>query len=135
MTKLPEIASLWIGSELTWLEQVCLKSYIDHGHKVYLYSYDPVENVPDGVVMKDAAEILPADKIIRHARTGSPAFHADVFRLRLMKKTPISGSIPMPIAISPSNCRAMAIRMALPMWASGRRPIMAYCDCRNPPRR
>ena len=88
MTKLPEIASLWIGSELTWLEQVCLKSYIDHGHKVYLYSYDPVENVPDGVVMKDAAEILPADKIIRHARTGSPAFHADVFRLRLMKKTP-----------------------------------------------
>ena len=87
MRKLPTIASLWIGPELTWLEQVCLQSYLDHGHDVFLYSYDPVANVPDGVTMLDAAEILPAGKIIRHARTGSPAFHADLFRLHLMVKT------------------------------------------------
>ena len=27
MAKLPEIASLWIGGQLSWLEQLCLKSF------------------------------------------------------------------------------------------------------------
>ena len=84
---LPTIASLWIGGALSWLEQLCLVSYRDHGHRVILYSYEPVENVPDGIETADAATILPSDKIIRHARTGSPAYHADIFRLRLMRDT------------------------------------------------
>ncbi|MGO4915647.1 class I SAM-dependent methyltransferase [Pseudogemmobacter sp. W21_MBD1_M6] len=84
---LPVIASLWIGAELSWLEQLCLKSFLDHGHKVVLYTYDAVANVPEGVDVRDAAEILPSEKIIRHARTGSPAYHADLFRLHMLKKT------------------------------------------------
>jgi hypothetical protein len=87
MAQLPTVASLWIGTELSWLEQVCLKSFVDHGHEVVLFSYAPVDGVPDGVVTKDAAEILPSETIIRHERTGSPAYHADLFRLRLMTQT------------------------------------------------
>lgn len=82
-----DIASLWIGAELTWLEQVCLQSYLDAGHRTVLYSYAPVAGVPDGVEMLDAREIMPEEDIVYHVNTGSPAFHADIFRLRMLAKT------------------------------------------------
>ncbi len=87
MAKLPEIASLWIGDRLTWLEQLCLKSFADAGHHTTLYSYTPIDNLPDGVHAADAADIFPAKPMYRHARTGSPAIHADMWRLQLLKKT------------------------------------------------
>ncbi len=83
---LPTIGTLWIGGELSWLEQLCLQSFLDQGHEVILYSYDEVKGVPDGVRRADANDILPAEKIIRHARTGSPAYHADLFRLRMIAR-------------------------------------------------
>ncbi len=84
---LPSIGTLWVGKALTWLEQLCLQSFLDNGHEVHLYAYDDVQNVPDGVQIADASEILPAQKIIRHARTGSPAYHADLFRLHMLRQT------------------------------------------------
>lgn len=87
MGDLPEIASLWIGAELSWLEQLCLKSFADAGHHVTLYSYQPIANLPDGVHSGDAAEIYGSNAILRHARTGSPAIHADIWRLHLLQKT------------------------------------------------
>lgn len=87
MAKLPEIASLWIGGNLSWVEQLCLKSFADHGHHITLYSYQPIDNLPAGVHAGDAAEIFPAEPMYRHAVTGSPAIHADLWRLNLLKKT------------------------------------------------
>ncbi|TRD22426.1 hypothetical protein [Palleronia caenipelagi] len=87
MTQLPEIASLWIGGRLSWLEQLCLKSFADQGHHVTLYSYSPIDNIPPGVHAGDAEEIFPSEPMLRHARTGSPAIHADMWRLHLLKKT------------------------------------------------
>lgn len=87
MSKLPEIASLWIGGQLSWLEQLCLKSFADQGHHMTLYSYEDIPNVPPGVHTADAAEIYPGEPMLRHARTGSPAIHADMWRLNLLKKT------------------------------------------------
>ncbi|WP_372887315.1 hypothetical protein [Shimia sp.] len=87
MAQLPEIASLWIGGRLSWLEQLCLKSFADAGHHTTLYSYAPIANLPEGVVAGDAEEIFPSRPMYRHARTGSPAIHADLWRLNLLKKT------------------------------------------------
>ncbi|PHQ97903.1 MAG: SAM-dependent methyltransferase [Marinosulfonomonas sp.] len=84
---LPTIGTLWIGPELSWLEQLCLQSFLDHGHEVVLYTYGKVKGVPKGVKIADADDVLPSKKIIRHARTGSPAYHADVFRLHMLKQT------------------------------------------------
>ncbi|TDL79455.1 class I SAM-dependent methyltransferase [Palleronia sediminis] len=84
---LPAIGTLWVGPALSWLEQLCLQSFVDHGHEMVLFSYDPVENVPPGVRMAPASDLLPGDRIMRHARTGSPAYHADVFRLNMMRDT------------------------------------------------
>ena len=84
---LPAIASLWVGAELSWLEQLCLQSFLDNGHEMILFTYDDVKGVPDGVQIKDANGILPSERIIRHAKTGSPAYHADVFRLHMLRQT------------------------------------------------
>lgn len=87
MDNLPKIASLWIGGELSWLEQLCLKSFADSGHHTTLYSYDPIANIPAGVHAANAEEIYPREPMLKHARTGSPAIHADMWRLHLLKKT------------------------------------------------
>jgi hypothetical protein len=85
--KLYDVASLWIGPELTWMEQMCLLSFIENGHRTILYVYDDVKSVPDGVEVRDAREIMPTEQVIYHANTGSPAFHSDVFRLRMLEQT------------------------------------------------
>lgn len=87
MSKLPEIGSLWIGGRLSWLEQLCLKSFADAGHHVTLYSYSHIDNVPDNVHQVSAEEIFPSEPMLRHVLTGSPAIHADMFRLNMLKKT------------------------------------------------
>lgn len=84
---LPTISALWIEGPLSFLEQLCVKSFIDNGHKVILYHYGPLENVPDGVELADAAEILPQTDFLTHARTGSPALHSDLFRYKMLKKS------------------------------------------------
>ena len=87
MAGLPRIASLWIGGQLSWLEQLCLRSFADAGHRITLYSYEPVGNLPDGVESADAAEIYGGTEILRHTRTGSPAIHAEIWRLHLLRQT------------------------------------------------
>lgn len=91
MANPPEIASLWIGERLTWLEQLCLKSFADAGHHITLYSYQPFENLPDGAYAGDASDIYPGEPMLRHKRTGSPAIHADIWRLNPLRKTNKSG--------------------------------------------
>lgn len=87
MGNLCEIASLWIGGRLSWLEQLCLVSFVDAGHDVTLYSYSYIDNVPSKIRQLPAQDIFPAVPMYRHARTGSPAIHADLFRLNLLKTT------------------------------------------------
>jgi len=84
MTELPIIASLWIGGNLSFLEQLCLKSLADHGHRTFLYTYETVENCPDGVELMDANKIFPSTDFIRHEDSGSPAIHADAFRYKMI---------------------------------------------------
>ncbi len=86
MSHLPEIASLWIGGRLSFLEQLCLKSFVDRGHETTLYVYENVEGVPEGVGIKDAHEIFRGKPYLVHHLHGSPAIHADFFRVKLMKQ-------------------------------------------------
>lgn len=79
-----QIGALWIGGDLSFLEQLCLKSFLDAGHHVKLYSYEPIGNAPDGVEHADAKDILPRTDFLRHERTSSPALHSDVFRYHML---------------------------------------------------
>lgn len=81
-----QIAALWIGGSLSYLEQLCLKSFLDVGHHVKLYSYEPIDNAPEGCEMADANEVLSQENFLRHGRTNSPALHSDLFRYHLLAK-------------------------------------------------
>ena len=57
------VAMLWIGPRLSKMERLSIKSFQAHGHEVHLYVYDKVENIPEGTVVEDAAEIVPESRI------------------------------------------------------------------------
>ncbi|MCT4578293.1 hypothetical protein [Donghicola sp.] len=80
------IAALWMEGPLSYLEQLCMKSFVDAGHHTVLYHYGPLANVPDGIELADANEILPQTNFLQHERTGSPALHSDLFRYKMLKK-------------------------------------------------
>lgn len=88
MAELPTVSSLWIGGTLTWLEQLCLKSFVDKGHHTVLYTYEDVGGVPEGVEVRPGAEVISVDKMPTHGRTGSPALFSDLFRFHLMAARP-----------------------------------------------
>jgi glycosyltransferase involved in cell wall biosynthesis len=60
------IHGMWIGHELSKLEQLTIRSFLHHGHAFNLWLYDELESeLPDGVVVRDASTILPRDRIFR----------------------------------------------------------------------
>lgn len=86
-TSAANIASLWIGGPLSWLEQVSIASFIETGHEYTLYSYDKIENVPAGVRQVNAREIWDTEEILLHIKAKSPAIHADIFRVKMAYQT------------------------------------------------
>lgn len=84
---LPQIASFWNGAPLTHLERLCLKSFADVGHDVTLFSYEEYLNVPTGVRLADARDILPETALTEsHSHTGLAPF-SDRFRLNMIYQT------------------------------------------------
>ena len=78
------IGALWMEGALSFLEQLCLKSFVDAGHRVVLYHYGPLQNVPEGIELADANDIMSRDNFLTHERTGSPALHSDLFRYKML---------------------------------------------------
>ena len=66
------------------MEQCSAISFMRHGHPYHLYVYDHVDGIPDGVVIKDANEILNRDRIFKYSGIDSYAGFANVFRYKLL---------------------------------------------------
>lgn len=86
VTEFP-IQGLWIG-KLGLLERLSIASFIAHGHHYDLYVYEDQENIPAGVRLCDASEILPSDMIFQYrygpSKGGYSGF-ANLFRYRLLQ--------------------------------------------------
>ena len=78
------IQSLWIGGELSPMEQLSITSFLAHGHKYHLYSYGEVGGLPKGAVLKNAEEILPKAAIFQYQRHPSYSGFSNFFRYRLL---------------------------------------------------
>jgi mannosyltransferase OCH1-like enzyme len=78
------IQGLWIGSELSIMEQLSISSFLQNGHEYHLYVYDELKNVPASTVLKDANEILPASRIFQYKHQASYAGFANFFRYKLL---------------------------------------------------
>jgi mannosyltransferase OCH1-like enzyme len=78
------IQGLWIGPELSVMEQMSLGSFLLNGHEYHLYVYDEPKNVPAGTVVRDATEILPASRIFQYKHFPTYAGFANFFRYKLL---------------------------------------------------
>lgn len=78
------IQGLWIGAELSVMEQLSIASFLKNDHQYHLYVYDAVKNVPAGAVIKDANEILPESRIFQYKHQASYAGFANFFRYKLL---------------------------------------------------
>ena len=68
------------------MEEMCLSSFVHHGHEVHLYSYSEIENVPEGVEKKDGREILPEDMIFEYKHHKSFSGFSNYFRYKLLSE-------------------------------------------------
>jgi Alpha 1,4-glycosyltransferase conserved region len=86
MTSLPRLNALWVGGSLGRLGNVCLASALAVGHSVSLYTYHGVTNVPAGIKILDARDVLPEERLTRYKASGSFALGSNIFRYELMKR-------------------------------------------------
>lgn len=79
---------LWIRGELSRLELLSVRSFLAHGHPVELYTYDAPANLPPGVLVRDAAEIVPESLAplnpVAPFAKGSMGAFSDYFRYHLL---------------------------------------------------
>ncbi|MDF2476943.1 MAG: hypothetical protein K0S24_2426 [Sphingobacterium sp.] len=78
------IQGLWFGSEISTLEQLCIKSFLDNGHEFHLYVYDlQITGCPQGTTIKDANEIIEKAHLFKDVE-GSLTSFANWFRYELL---------------------------------------------------
>jgi hypothetical protein len=90
----PDIVTFWHGP-LDALRRTCLRSQVAAGHKVTVYSFDPIAGLPDGVGNAEAEAILPyafSEKLRPPQPDGSwrdwtTLQFSDFFRMRLMAES------------------------------------------------
>lgn len=66
------------------MERLCILSFLSNGHTFHLYSYEEIENLPKGTILKDASDIIPPDKIFKYREQDSYAGFSNVFRYKLL---------------------------------------------------
>jgi hypothetical protein len=90
----PEIVTFWHGP-LDALRRTCLRSQLAAGHKVTVYSFEPIAQLPDGVGNAEAEAILPhafSEKLRPPQPDGTwrdwtILQFSDFFRMRLMARS------------------------------------------------
>ncbi len=81
------VQSMWIGNRLSVMEQLAIRSYLDHGHPFHLYTYGDVTEIPAGTVVRPGTEILAEKEIFCYQSgygKGSYAGFANSFRYKLL---------------------------------------------------
>src|SRR5205809_675485 len=87
----PDVVTFWHGP-LDRLRQLCLRSQVAAGHRVTVYSFDPLPGLPDGGTNAEAEAVLPhafSEKLRPPEPDGSwrdwtTLQFSDFFRMRLM---------------------------------------------------
>ncbi|HKV41923.1 MAG TPA: glycosyltransferase, partial [Blastocatellia bacterium] len=91
---LTPVHGMWIGTSLSRMELLTLRSFVRQGHRFHLWAYDQITTpIPEGVVLEDATLILPRESIFKRrsidpgAGVGAGSYGApfsDLFRYKLL---------------------------------------------------
>ncbi len=81
------LRTFWQGGPLGAYQLLCLRSFVERGHHVEVFSFDPSLVLPDWLARKDAADIVPAERVLRPLpEQNRLAIHADLFRHALLHR-------------------------------------------------
>lgn len=83
---LPTIFSFWHGP-MSWLEALSIASFQRRGHRVEVFSFDPIEGLPSGAFARDAADVVPRDRLMFYKGRGTPGVFSDLFRLTGLRQS------------------------------------------------
>lgn len=78
------VQGLWIGSELSIMEQLSVASFLRNGHEYHLYTYGDVANVPKGATVRDASGVIHESRIFQYRHHRSFSAFANFFRYKLL---------------------------------------------------
>lgn len=83
------LQGFWHGPPLGPLRRACLESFCSLGYEFHLYVYGPVD-VPGGIILRDAAEIIPFQELFYYDNPESEAKDlgpfSDLFRFKLLSE-------------------------------------------------
>jgi hypothetical protein len=83
------IRSFWHGPPLNPYLLLCLGSFVKRGYPVEVFTYEHDHGFPSWIVAHEAREILPTESVMVYRQgpgAGSPALHANLFRLVLLER-------------------------------------------------
>ncbi len=83
---LPDVRGFWFGSALSKIEQLCIRSFQDHGHRFVLFRYGELSGIPQGTEVRDANELIPKPEVRPFVQRGNLASFADWFRWELLRR-------------------------------------------------
>jgi Mannosyltransferase OCH1 and related enzymes len=78
------IQALWIGKTLSVMERLSISSFLTHGHEYHLYVYEDIQDLPKGIIVKNANEIIPSDRIFKYPQHESFSGFSNLFRYKLL---------------------------------------------------
>ena len=83
------VRGFWHGPPVGPYQLLCLRSFVDRGHDVEVFTYDDPLGLPDWVTRRNAQDILPTDQILHYRQgfgSGSPALHSNLLRYILLNR-------------------------------------------------
>jgi hypothetical protein len=66
------------------MEHTAIGSFLRHGHIFHLYVYQRPTGIPEGTIVRDANEILPAARIFKYRKYDSYSGFSNFFRYKLL---------------------------------------------------
>lgn len=73
--------TFWYGGNLSALEWACFQSFIEHGHRLRVFCFDPID-VPAGTVVENAATFARKSEVFLFEK--SPSAFSNLFRYRVV---------------------------------------------------
>lgn len=77
------VQSLWIGENLSIMEILSINSFLKNNYEYHLYTYGDIQNIPTGVIIKDANDILDKSEVYTYKNKSYSAI-SNHFRFALL---------------------------------------------------
>lgn len=80
------LQTFWHGSEISPYQLLCLRSFVEHGHQVEVFTYEENPIRPEWLVWSDASAILPRDRVLIDRPNSQVAILSSLFRCSLLSQ-------------------------------------------------